>query len=93
MAENTSSAFVINTLEGGALAGFSIGGGARYVDSVRTSYTGAAIDNQNDTVVDATLGHDLGDWAIQLNIENLFYKKYSINNHQTFFTATWPESH
>lgn len=81
--ENTFSAFVTYTVERGPLAGFSIGGGARYVDSVRTSYTGATIDIQNYTVVDATLGYDLGDWALQLNIENLFDKKYFINNYQT----------
>ncbi|MEG3182182.1 TonB-dependent siderophore receptor [Sphingomonas sp. LT1P40] len=81
--KNTFSAFGIYSANQGSLAGLSIGGGVRYVDAVRTSYTGASIDIPGYTVVDASLGYDIDDWSLQLNIENIFDKTYYINNYQT----------
>lgn len=81
--ENSFSAFLTYTVGQGALSGLTIGGGARYVDAVRTSYTGATIDIPAYTVVDASLTYDIGRWSLQLNVQNLFDEKYLINNYQT----------
>jgi iron complex outermembrane receptor protein len=58
----------------GALAGLTLGGGARYVG---TSYDG--MDNNpipSVTLADAMMSYNAGAWMYRFNVNNLFDKTY-----------------
>lgn len=62
-----------------------VGGGIRYVDSVKTDIDRATRDLPSYTLVDASAGYDFGRFRAQLNVKNLFDKHYFVNNYQTLF--------
>lgn len=65
--------------------GFYVSGGARFVDSVKTSYDGSTKDLPGYTLFDAGIGYSIDKWRFQLNGKNLTSKRYYINNYQTTF--------
>jgi len=65
--------------------GFFVGGGVRFVDSVKTAYDGSTRDLPSYTLVDASVGYSFDRWRLQLNAKNIFDKLYYINNYQTLF--------
>jgi catecholate siderophore receptor len=81
-------------------AGFTVGGGLRYVDSVaRSSNTAAPTSNLLNTpsywVADAMLGYEVSrNVALQLNLYNLFDKDYlaSLNNGGSRYTPGAPRN-
>lgn len=81
----TASIFSTYNFDGGALSGFSIGGGIRYVGSEQTAFDGSSQAIASYTVADASLGYSLQDWHVQLNLHNLGNKRYLINNYDTTF--------
>lgn len=62
-----------------------VGGGIRYVDSVKTDIDRATRDLPSYTLVDASAGYDFGRFRAQINVKNLFDKHYFVNNYQTLF--------
>ncbi|MFD2500206.1 TonB-dependent receptor domain-containing protein [Rhizorhabdus histidinilytica] len=81
MPKTTASLFTSYMFDNGLL----LGGGARYVGSVNTAYDGSTRDIGSYTLVDASAGYSFDGWRLQLNLKNLFDKKYYINNYQTLF--------
>ncbi|WP_016745480.1 TonB-dependent siderophore receptor [Rhizorhabdus wittichii] len=79
--KTTASLFTSYMFDNGLL----LGGGARYVGSVNTAYDGSTRDIASYTLVDASAGYSFDGWRLQLNLKNLFDKKYYINNYQTLF--------
>lgn len=73
--EQQASLFVEYKVPEGVLEGLSLGGGVRYVGS---SY--ADLDNKYKvpavTVADLKLGYEKDNWGVDLNVTNLFDKKY-----------------
>jgi len=67
------------------LSGFSLGGGVRYVSSVKTDYDNATRPISGYTLVDATIGYSFDDWTVQVNAKNIFGKTYYINNYKTLY--------
>lgn len=65
--------------------GLFVGGGIRFVDSVKTNYDGSTRDLPSYTLVDASMGYNFDRWRLQLNVKNIFDKLYYINNYQTLF--------
>ena len=62
-----------------------VGGGVRYVGSVKTDIDRATRDLSSYTLVDASAGYDFGRFRAQINVKNLFDKHYFVNNYQTLF--------
>lgn len=62
-----------------------VGGGVRYVGSVKTEIDRATRDLPSYTLVDASAGYDFGRFRAQVNVKNLFDKHYFVNNYQTLF--------
>ncbi|WP_374524945.1 TonB-dependent siderophore receptor [Sphingopyxis sp.] len=62
-----------------------VGGGIRYVDSVKTDIDRATRDLPSYILVDASAGYDFGRFRAQINVKNLFDKRYFVNNYQTLF--------
>src|SRR3546814_10025546 len=62
-----------------------VGGGVRYVGSVKTEIDRATHDLPSYTLVDASAGYDFGRFRAQVNVKNLFDKHYFVNNYQTLF--------
>ena len=62
-----------------------VGGGVRFVGSVKTSFDGTTRDISSYTLVDATAGYTFRKVRLQLNLKNIFDKRYYINNYQTLF--------
>src|SRR3546814_18005626 len=56
-----------------------VGGGIRYVGSVKTDIDRATRDLPSYTLVDASAGYDFGRIRAQLNVKNLFDKHYFVN--------------
>jgi iron complex outermembrane receptor protein len=79
--KKTASLYTSYTLGNGVF----VGGGARYVDSVRTAFDGSTKRIASYVLVDATAGCTFGKWRAQLNLKNIFDKHYYINNYQTLF--------
>ncbi len=88
--KNTASIFTTYTFDSGRLSGVFVGGGGRFVGSVKTSYTGETKDIPDYALADATAGYDLEKWRFQLNIRNIFNKYYFINNYKTLFYGNFP---
>lgn len=65
--------------------GLTLGAGARYVDSVRTTYDSSVKDLPAYTIVDATAAYIWENWRFQLNVHNLFDEKYYINTYETVY--------
>ncbi len=68
-----------------ALSGFTLGGGVRYVDSVRTALDDSTKPIGSYTLVDLSVGYTTGDWTFQVNAKNVTDKTYYINNYQTLY--------
>ena len=83
--KQTFSVYTTYALQRGILRGLSIDGGARYVSAQRTSYDGSTKDLPGYTLVDATLGYTVGKWLVQLNVHNIFDRRYFFNSYQTLF--------
>jgi iron complex outermembrane receptor protein len=64
---------------------FTLGAGARYVDSVNTTYDDTVKDLPAYTIVDATASYIYQNWRFQLNAHNLFDEKYYINTYETVY--------
>jgi TonB-dependent siderophore receptor len=79
--KHTASVFASYEL----LDGFTVGAGARYVDSVKTTYDDSVKDLPAYTLVDATASYALQNWRFQLNVHNLFDEKYYINTYETVY--------
>ncbi|WP_082813369.1 TonB-dependent siderophore receptor [Sphingopyxis terrae] len=62
-----------------------VGGGIRYVDSVKTDIDRATRDLPSYTLVDVSAGYDFGRFRAQINVKNVFDKHYFVNNYQTLF--------
>jgi iron complex outermembrane receptor protein len=77
----TASVYTSYTLDNGLF----LGGGVRYVGSVKTAFDGSTRDLSSYTLVDASAGYSFDRWRLQLNLKNLFDKHYYINNYQTLF--------
>lgn len=77
----TASVYTSYTLD----SGLFLGGGVRYVGSVKTAFDGSTRDLSSYTLVDASAGYSFDRWRLQLNLKNLFDKHYYINNYQTLF--------
>lgn len=76
-----ASLFAIYRFDRGALAGFRIGGGARYVgESESTGFTasGAPLTYVTDdyAVADLSLGYRFGDWDLSINARNVTDARY-----------------
>lgn len=79
--KSTASIYTSYEFGGGAF----VGGGIRYVGSVKTDFDRATRDIASYTLVDASAGYDFERFRVQLNIKNLFDKHYFVNNYQTLF--------
>ena len=65
--------------------GAFVGGGVRYVGSVKTDIDRVTRDLSSYMLVDASAGYDFGRFRAQINVKNLFDKHYFVNNYQTLF--------
>ena len=98
--EQTFSLYTTYTMARGLLRGLSFGGGIRYVTAQRTSYESQAAnvvsgltptkDLPGYPLVDVTASYPLGKWAVQLNVHNLFDRRYFINNYQSLLFGNLP---
>ncbi|MBL8270307.1 TonB-dependent siderophore receptor [Steroidobacter sp.] len=79
--KHTASVFASYEL----LDGFTVGAGARYVDSVNTTYDDSVKDLPAYAIVDATASYAFQNWRFQLNVHNLFDEKYYINTYETVY--------
>lgn len=70
---------------GSALSGITLGGGIRYVGSVRTALDDTTKPIGSYTLVDLSVGYSTGDWTFQVNAKNVTDKTYYINNYQTLY--------
>ena len=62
-----------------------VGGGIRYVDSVKTDIDRATRDLPSYVLADASAGYDFDRFRVQVNIKNIFDKHYFVNNYQTLY--------
>jgi len=93
--QHTGSLYTTYALPGRMLHGLVLGGGIRYVSSVRTSYDNASANNAaglsptielpSYSLLDVTASYVVNKWLLQLNARNVFDKHYFINNYQTLF--------
>lgn len=75
--ETTANVFTEYTLPDGVY----VGGGVRFVGSVRTYNESSSVDTAgvpSYTLVDAVLGYSLDKWRLQLNLQNIFNTKYYV---------------
>lgn len=79
--KHTASVFATYEL----LDGFTVGAGARYVDSVNTTYDDTVKDLPAYSIVDATASYAIRNWRFQLNVHNLLDEKYYINTYETVY--------
>ena len=79
--KSTASIYSSYEFAGGAF----VGGGVRYVGSVKTDIDRATRDLPSYMLVDASAGYDFGRFRAQINVKNLFDKHYFVNNYQTLF--------
>ena len=75
--------------------GLSIGGGLRYVGSVKTYDRSSAIatpDIQPYALFDAASGYTFGVWHVQLNLKNILDKRYYVGApvFQTLIAGLYP---
>jgi TonB-dependent siderophore receptor len=83
--KQTASLYTTYTVGTGVMSGLTFGGGPRYVSSQRTSYDGSTKDLPGYPLVDANVGYSHASWLVQLNVHNVFDRRYFINNYQTLF--------
>ncbi|WP_411338599.1 TonB-dependent siderophore receptor [Sphingopyxis sp. J-6] len=79
--KSTASLYTSYEFGGGAF----VGGGIRYVDSVKTDIDRATRDLPSYVLADVSAGYDFERFRVQLNVKNLFDKHYFVNNYQTLF--------
>ncbi|MNZ26436.1 Ferrichrome-iron receptor precursor [compost metagenome] len=77
---NLASAWATYRFRDGALNGFRVGGGVRYIDST-FAYTAPSLygklDSGDVTLVDAMVGYDFDQhWSVDVNARNLFDEEY-----------------
>ncbi|MBQ1540669.1 TonB-dependent siderophore receptor [Caulobacter sp. CCUG 60055] len=88
--EHTASLFTTYAFDGGRLDGWSFGGGGRYVSAERTSYDRSTRDIPGYFLVDAVVSYRIDDVTVQLNVRNLFDKRYFTNNYNTLVYGNTP---
>ena len=89
----TASAYLVYTFNEGAARGLSLGGGERFVSSVRTAYTTdtpVTFDIPGYYLTDLTAGYARDKWLWNFNIHNVFNKHYWINSWQTLYYGNVP---
>lgn len=79
--KSTASIYTNYEFGGGAF----VGGGIRYVGSVKTDFDRATRDLPSYTLADASAGYDFKRFRVQVNVRNIFDKHYFVNNYQTLF--------
>ena len=79
--KSTASLYTSYAFGGGAF----VGGGVRYVDSVKTDIDRATRDLPSYVLADASAGYDFDRFRVQINLKNIFDKHYFVNNYQTLF--------
>lgn len=79
--KSTASIYTSYEFGGGAF----VGGGIRYVGSVKTDIDRATRDLPSYTLVDASAGYDFDRFRVQVNVKNIFDEHYFVNNYQTLF--------
>ncbi len=67
--------------------GISIGGGGRYVGSVKTSYDGSTGPLKSYIVFDGFASYTYGPWRLQLNVKNILDEHYAVPS--PIFQALW----
>ncbi|GGE90568.1 TonB-dependent siderophore receptor [Sphingomonas prati] len=79
--KHKASAFVDYSFRDGALSGFGLGGGVRYLSNSPGALPGPFVttvyNTGRSTLFDAVLRYDLGDWRVALNGTNLLDKRYA----------------
>ncbi len=88
--KNTFSIYTTYGLHTPLLSGLTVGGGVRYVDSVKTSYDASTKNIDSYTIADANIAYNKGPWMVQLIVSNLFDEHYFINNYQTLYYGNYP---
>jgi iron complex outermembrane receptor protein len=88
--KNTFSLYTTYALPASMLKGLTVGGGVRYVDSVKTAYDNSTKDIGSYTIADANIAYDSGPWLVSLIVSNVFDEKYFINNYQTLYYGNYP---
>jgi iron complex outermembrane receptor protein len=88
--KNTYSLYSTYALHGGVLKGLSVGGGIRFVDSVKTAYDGSTKAIPSYMITDLNLAYSSGPWMAQLIVSNVFDEQYFINNYQTLYYGNYP---
>lgn len=84
--ETTASLYTSYDFENGV----SLGGGVRYVDSIKTAYDGATRALPSYTLVDGSVGYVFDLWRLQLNLKNMFDASYYIATWETLFYGISP---
>ncbi|WP_380872413.1 ferrichrome-iron receptor [Sphingomonas sp. DBB INV C78] len=79
--KSTASLYTSYEFGGGAF----VGGGIRYVDSVKTDFDRVTKDLPSYFLVDGSIGYDFDRYRVQLNVKNIFDEHYYINNYETLF--------
>ncbi|MBS0420290.1 MAG: TonB-dependent receptor [Proteobacteria bacterium] len=90
--KHTFSLYSTYRLPAATVAGLSLGGGVRFIDSVATSYDGSTRQIPSYTLVDLSASYERGPWYTQLSLSNVLNKRYYINNYQTLFYGNVPGS-
>ncbi|MFD1951385.1 TonB-dependent siderophore receptor [Sphingomonas arantia] len=79
--KHKASAFVDYSFRDGALSGFGLGGGVRYLSNSPGALPGPFVstvyNTGRSTLFDAVLRYDLGDWRVAVNGTNLLDKRYA----------------
>lgn len=70
--------------------GVTLGGGVRYVGRVKTSYDGSTPDLSSYLLVDGGLGYSIDRWHFQLNVKNIFDRKYYLGTWNTLAYGVYP---
>ncbi|MCG2840136.1 TonB-dependent siderophore receptor [Sandaracinobacter sp. RS1-74] len=65
------------------LAGFTLGGGVRYIGETRALFRD--LDVPSYTVVDALVSYDIGSWRFAVNASNLFDRNYVTCTYNCFY--------
>lgn len=70
--------------------GLSLGGGVRYVGRIKTSYDGSTPDLSSYVLVDGGIGYSIDRWHFQLNVKNIFDRKYHLGTWSTLAYGVYP---
>lgn len=86
--KQAASVWLDYTVQGGALAGAGVGGGARYTgknyaDSVNT------VVNGSSTIFDAVIHYSINRWRYALNVSNITNKQYTSCLAEPTLTCFW----